>query len=341
MNSRWLIPAVLLLLAAAALLLLLPLVPVLRETRESSLTLARMLAPRQLDDALAVFAARLTADAWPWPPAQAPGEEAWRPCEGAWPCLDSAQAGWVLRPGAALESGIERAALLRCPAKGCFDPDAELELRARSEIGERSIELLGWRAPDLSRLGRAWLEREDSATDPDASERGMGCDLSALVLGHRPPRHDCTSPLAGGDEEWLRRFAVRVPNERLCEPREEPLPALLWIPAGTELSCGEALRFGNERMPVLLVLDLPARIGEGSALELIGAMLLRSPVEPRSALRLEGRLAVRGLLAVEGELDLAGELKIEPDAELLSRLASRTVWRPLGAVKAAEGGGGG
>lgn len=340
MSARWLVPAVLLVLAATAMLLLAPLAPVLREARESSALLNRLLAERQLDDALAVLAAGLTANAWPWPLSGAEGQRTWQPCDRRWPCAQGSSTSWVLRPEAAGDTGIERAALLRCPPAGCFAPNAELELRARSEIGEAWLELLGWKPPELSRFGSAWLEPADGVAGLESGGFSPGCDLTALVLAHRPPRSDCSGPPPRGDEDWLSRFAERLAPEELCEPRAEPQPALLWVPAGAIPSCAAPLRFGTPQAPVLLVIDLPAQIGSDGALEIAGAVLLRPSADRDAVLRVEGRLAVRGLLAAEGKIDLAGELAIEPDSELLARLGARTVWRPRQGGGPAERSGG-
>jgi hypothetical protein len=328
MSARWLVPAVLLVLAATAMLLLAPLGPVLREARESSALLERLLAERRLEDALAVLAAGVTANAWPWPLAGAEEPRTWQVCDRRWPCGQASATSWVLRPEAAGESGIERAALLLCPAAGCFAPYAELELRARSEIGEAGLELLGWKPPELSGFGSAWLQPSDEVAGLESGGLAPGCDLSALVLAHRPPRSDCSGPPPPGDEDWLSRFAERLAPEGLCERRAEPQPALLWIPAGAIPSCAAPLRFGTRQAPVLVVIDLPAQVGSGGALEIAGAVLLRPSADRDAVLRVEGRLAVRGLLAAEGKIDLAGELAIEPDPELLARLGARTVWRP-------------
>ncbi len=339
MRLRWLAPGMLLLVAAAAVFFLAPFGPVLREARESSLLLPRLLAARRLEGHLAVLSARLTANTWSWPPQ--PGEQAtpWQRCDERWPCRPSVEPLWVLRPSPGDGGGVESALLLRCPKKGCLPSSAEIDLRVRSIAGERRLELFAWRPPDLSPVGGGWLEG-DSPAPQGSGDAQTGCDLSARLLGHRAPRADCDGPPPREDEAWLRRVAERVPGGAVCEPRETPEGPLVWVPARAVWSCGEPVQVGSLHNPALVVVDLPASIEPGSALEVVGVLLLRRSAEPDAALRVAGRLSVRGLLAVEGKLDPAGELRIEPDAKVLARLGSRTLWRPIPVAQASETHGG-
>lgn len=339
MRLSWLAPAVLLLVGAAAVFLLDPFGPVLREARESSLLLPRLLAARRLEGHLAVMTARLTANAWPWPPQ--PGEQtaAWQRCDERWPCRPSVESLWVLRPSAGDGGGVETALLLRCPEQGCLPSSAKIDLRVRSVAGERGLELLAWRPPDLSPFGGGWLEGRAPARQ-GSGDMQAGCDLSARLLAHRAPRPECDGPPPREDEAWLRRVAERLPGGAVCEPSEIPEGPLVWVPAPAVWSCGEPAQVGSLENPALVVVDLPASIEPGSALTVVGVLLLRRSAEPDAALRVGGRLAVRGLLAVEGALDLVGELRIEPDAEVLARLGSRTLWRPIELARGSETEGG-
>lgn len=326
MRTRWLALAVVLVVLAGGLLLAAPLGPVLREARQSSLLLEQLLSKRQLEGALAILAARTTANAWSWP--QVSGGDPWRPCPGQWPCPRSAEPTWVLYPDSESVPGLEPALLFRCLVPECPGRLAAVELRVRAAAGERRLGLLGWRPPDLSGFGGGWLKREAAAA-AETSSGEPGCDLSALVLGHRPPRAECMSPPPSEDEVWLARLAEPIAEEALCAARPEIDVPLLWVGAGASLSCLPALKLGTAEAPVLMVLDLPASIAAGSALELTGALLLRNPTNTALKLRVDGRLSVRGLLAAEGELDVAGEFNLHPDGQALRRLRSRTLWRRL------------